>query len=48
MTGPSGGGASLTGAWRLTTSCTWTNLPWGAIVNLYQGAGGALTATTTI
>jgi len=40
---PSGG--NLTGNWRLSTSCTWTNPVWSANVNLSQAANGALTAT---
>jgi len=40
-------GGSLTGTYRLTTSCTWTNPAWSALVNLYQGPGGSLTATTS-
>lgn len=38
---------NVSGVWRLTTSCTWTNPPWSATVNLAQGPNGSLTATTT-
>ena len=43
--GFSGGGANLTGTWRLSTSCTWTNPAWSATISLTEGPGGALSAT---
>ncbi len=48
-TGGSTGGSSgnLTGTWGLTTTCTYTPPTWSATVQLSQGAGGALTASTS-
>jgi hypothetical protein len=48
--GTGGGGnapMNLTGSWRLTTSCGFTNPAWSATINLSQVPGGALTATSS-
>lgn len=39
--------SGLTGSWRLTSSCGFTNPNWTATINLSEGADGSLRATTS-
>lgn len=37
-------GPGVTGRWKMTTNCSWTNPAWGPTVQLTQAANGALSA----
>jgi hypothetical protein len=40
-------GSNVSGTWRLSTDCGYTNPPWAATVNLSESANGSLSVTTS-